>query len=261
MKTYTVLENVYTTNMDTSSENEIKPFVRQAKYPHELKIYFTVLFVLLIGAQMRVISVWWMFMWSILPIVPSELKKIHTHGLWPYLDELHFKRPSLKDIGVIFLGLFVIFSILTVLGLGLIYYYTSMSSGGIESIENGGHLLSDAVLTWWIYLLAIIGMYTIVGPVEELLFRHKLQNVFKKNYSIAQSIVATNAIFAVFHIPVLIITGDLLMILYPLVGIFLLGSIFSIQYEYTSNLLIPSLTHSTYNSILLTILFLVPAGV
>lgn len=239
--------------MTELQKNEVNPFVRESRYPHEFKVYITGWSLLLVASHLNIISVWWFFLWAVFPIIPSEVKKIYKYGIWNYLEALHFKKPSLKDSGTVIMGLLAIFSVLLVIGYIVVTYYSTIG-GGVDDIKQGGHLLSNAMMTWWIYIIAVIGMYTIVGPIEELLFRHQLQNFIKKKKGLKTSIVYTNLVFAIAHLPLLVITGDILMMVYPIVGIFFIGVIFSTQYEYTENLLVPSFTHSTYNSIILTIL-------
>ena len=96
-----------------NKDDSFEPFNRTPKYPHEVKIYFGVLATLLISAHLEYISVWWVFVWSIGIMVPEEIKKIHTHGLEAYLEKLHFKRVTMKDVGLVIGGLVLVFLVLS----------------------------------------------------------------------------------------------------------------------------------------------------
>lgn len=241
-------------------EDDFEPFTRKAKYPHETKIYFGGLGALLISAHLGYTSVWWVFAWSIGFILPGEVKKLHTYGIGAYVNKLHFDRPTVKDVGAIFGGLVLVFIVLATLVVGFLQLDMLLSEPGQSMLASpsgeveGGHLLSNAVMNWWIYGIGVLAMFLIVGPAEELMFRHQLQGGLKKRLPRWKAIVLTNSIFALLHLPVIVFVPDLLLMTLPLAGIFLLGSVFSLQYEYTDNLLVPSLTHSTYNSIVLTAL-------
>lgn len=245
------------------SEDDFMPFNRTPQYPHEVKIYFGVLAGLLISAHLGFTSVWWVFVWSIGVMIPGEVKKVHTYGFVPYVNKLHFDRPSWRDIGVVVGGLVVVFLVLAVLIFGFMQLDMFLSEPG-ESILStaedgsveGGHLLSNAVMNWWIYGIGVIVMFLIIGPAEELMFRHELQSGLKKWMPSWKAILFTNIVFALFHLPVLVLVPNVILMLLPLTGIFVLGSIFSLQYELTDNLLVPSVTHSIYNSIILTVLLI-----
>jgi hypothetical protein len=83
----------------------------------------------------------------------------------------------------------------------------------------------------------------VIGPSEELLFRGAIQGVLRKAYTPVPAIVIASLLFAVGHFTAY--TGDgrastLLVIL-------LLGGILGVIYEYTDNIVVPSLVHGLYN--------------
>lgn len=242
-----------------NEEPDFQPFNRTPKYPHEVKIYFGVLLGLLIAVHLEYIAVWWLFAWSIGVMLPGELNKLYTYGFGAYVSKLHFKWFSIRDIGIIIGGFLMIFCVLVLLVLAFIGIESILIDKASVAIQSAsetesGHLLSTAIINWWIYGLAVIAMFLIIGPAEELLFRHQLQNGLKKRFTRWKAILITNVLFSLVHLPVIIFVPNLLLMILPLTGIFFLGTIFSIQYELTDNLFVPSFTHSMYNTLVLTAL-------
>lgn len=210
---------------------------------------------LLIGAQQNLISIWWLVGHFIVTTIPYEVKEIREHSLDAYLSELHIKMPNYRSIGVIVGGLVLCFvTVLTVVGLGDLVFNITESSGG-------QHLLSGATYNIWIWVGAVAMMFLLVGPLEEYLFRHKLQSFITERTSLGMSVILTNGIFGVLHLPMLALGGgSLITYVIPIIALGLLGGIYSLQYIYTDNLTVPALTHGAYNSILITGLFITQSG-
>jgi membrane protease YdiL (CAAX protease family) len=210
---------------------------------------------LLIGAQQNLFSIWWLVGHFLVTTIPYEVKEIREYGLEAYLSELHIQRPTTRGVGVIVGGLVLCFvTILTVVGVGDILFNITESSGG-------QHLLSDATYNVWIWVGAVAMMFLVVGPLEEYLFRHKLQSFIMERQSLGMSVLLTNGIFGLLHLPMLALGGgSIITYVIPVIGLGLLGSIYSLQYIYTDNLTVPALTHGAYNSILVTGLFITQSG-
>lgn len=247
--------------VDESEEPEFRPFNRDPKYPHEAKLYFGTLGALLLGAHLGHISVWWVFAVPIAVLLPGEINKLWTYGIEAYFNALHFERPTVRDIGLIIGGLALIVLFLTALGAGVLTADTLLTESGESMIvgedgsaPEGGHLLTNAVMNWWIYGVGVLIMFLVVGPAEELMFRHNLQNFMKRQFPTTKAIVSTNLVFALLHLPVIAFVPNAFLMFLPLFGIFMLGTVFSLQYERTDNLFVPSFTHSIWNSFVLTLL-------
>lgn len=210
---------------------------------------------LLIGAQQNLFSIWWLVGHFLVTTIPYEVKEIREYGLGAYLSELHIQKPTTRGVGVIVGGLVLCFvTILTVVGVGDILFNITESSGG-------QHLLSDATYNVWIWVGAVAMMFLVVGPLEEYLFRHKLQSFIMERQSLGMSVLLTNGIFGLLHLPMLALGGgSIITYVIPVIGLGLLGSIYSLQYIYTDNLTVPALTHGAYNSILVTGLFITQSG-
>lgn len=246
--------------LDLSDDKQVKPFRREREdYLFKYEGLFNILITtaLLVGAHLNIVSIWWLFGFFAITIIPQEFNKIREYGLEEYLGVLNFNRLSLRDFGTIVVGLVGIFTLL----ITATYITFHTISGGGSAVEQGGHLISDASFNVWIWLGAVLVMYLIVGPLEEYMFRDKLQGFLKNQTTTLGAILGTNAVFSVLHLPVLIAGGSLLAYVVPLILLCILGCVFSVQYEYTENLAVPSLTHSTYNSIVLTVLFVTQSGI
>lgn len=243
---------------DEDESDEVRPFERHREdylFKYEGLTVILITLGLLIGAHMGLLSIWWLFGFIALHIFPPEVNKVRKHGLQTYLNAIHFKKPSIIDITAIIAGLISIFAIFT----SISYTYISIiaDSGSSEALNQGGHLISEASINIWILIGAIIFMFLVVGPLEEYFFRHKLQKFLEsKLETVGKSILVTNILFSLIHIPILITVGSLIAYIIPLTLLLILGIVFSIQYEYTDNLAVPSLTHSIYNSIVLLFLFI-----
>lgn len=119
---------------------------------------------------------------------------------------------------------------------------------GLEPSQNSV-LDSDRSPIYFLYMIPV--MIFLVGPSEELLFRGVLQGSFTDNFSVRYSIGFTSIIFSIIHLPA--IGGISISAIPYLVTVFILSVILGYTYEYTNNIIIPSLAHGIYNSYLLII--------
>lgn len=119
---------------------------------------------------------------------------------------------------------------------------------GLEPSQNSV-LDSDRNPMYFFYMIPV--MIFLVGPSEELLFRGVLQGSFTDNFSVLYSIGFTSIIFSIIHLPA--IGGVSVSAIPYLVTVFALSVILGYTYEYTNNIIIPSLAHGIYNSYLLLI--------
>jgi len=97
-----------------------------------------------------------------------------------------------------------------------------------------------------------------VGPAEELLFRGAVQGRLRQSWGMWPAIVTATVLFGLIHIPA-ISGGFGAQLSYALlVGI--LGLLLGYLYEYTQNILVPSLIHGAYNATLFGLLYLSEIG-
>lgn len=106
-----------------------------------------------------------------------------------------------------------------------------------------------------VLLLLIPASILIIGPGEEALFRGIVQGRLREVFDPIPGVLIPSAIFAGLHWFALAggsPTGNLLVL-----GV-LLGPaiVFGTSYEYTGNIVVPSLIHGTYNATLFTLLYI-----
>jgi len=97
-----------------------------------------------------------------------------------------------------------------------------------------------------------------VGPAEELLFRGAVQGRLRQSWGMWPAIVSATVLFGLVHIPA--ITGGFGAQLSYALLVGILGLLLGYLYEYTGNILVPSLIHGTYNATLFGLLYLFEIG-
>jgi membrane protease YdiL (CAAX protease family) len=101
-------------------------------------------------------------------------------------------------------------------------------------------------------------MFLVVGPCEEFLFRGVVQSRLRESLSAAPAIVVASAVFAPAH--VISLSGGGASGVAIAIGLLVFPSLlFGVVYEYTGNLVVVALMHALYNSILLSLLYIVIA--
>lgn len=156
------------------------------------------------------------------------------------------RRPSAVELVIAFVGAVATFGVAIVLS-------TIVLSTGAEPAQNQGAQV--AMQNPAIIPLIVVAMFLVVGPCEEFLFRGVVQSRLRESLSAAPAIVIASAVFAPAHVISLSgggVTGVLLGIGLLVIPSFLFGAV----YEYTGNLVVVALMHGTYNSILLSLLYI-----
>lgn len=103
-------------------------------------------------------------------------------------------------------------------------------------------------------LLMIPASILIVGPGEELLFRGVVQGRLREVFGPVASVGIAGTVFAGIHWFALsggTPTGNLLSLAVLLVPSYVFGA----SYEYTNNIVVPSLAHGLYNATLFTLIY------
>ena len=158
-----------------------------------------------------------------------------------------FSMPSKRDSVIIGVG------IISVLGL-LFAMSAVISYLGLESAQN--QIVKIGQQNPTTFLLLILLSFLVVGPGEELLFRGLIQGVLRESFAPIQAIVLASALFASLHLFSLSGNGKLVYI-----GItFVLALVLGVTYEYTENIIVPSLIHGTYNAIQFALAYLATTG-
>lgn len=165
-----------------------------------------------------------------------------------YLD---FEVPSLRDLGVVVLGVIGIFGLL---------YVTSIiiSSLGLPTTDNSitepaqqgnvGTLLALIPLSW-----------LVIGPSEELLYRNVVQKSLYDSFSDWGAVAIASAIFALAHFPAYY-SPNVVATLTTLVIVFFLSTILGATYLLTENVTVSALIHGTFDAVLFAALYVTLSG-
>ena len=98
-----------------------------------------------------------------------------------------------------------------------------------------------------IFIMMAILSVLIVGPAEELLFRGIIQTRLRETYGVVSGLTLATALFALIHLPGFSESG-LIPALLGVFGLFVVGSVLAISYEYTGNLIVPAVIHGLFNA-------------
>ncbi len=109
------------------------------------------------------------------------------------------------------------------------------------------------------FLIMVPVSILFVGPAEELLFRGAVQGRLRQSWGMWPAIVTATVLFGLIHIPA--ITGGFGAQLSYALLVGILGLLLGYLYEYTQNILVPSLIHGAYNATLFGMLYLFEIGV
>ena len=172
-------------------------------------------------------------------------------GLRPF--RISVSIPSLLDVGTVIGGYVaafgvVIATLLTVLLLGL--------GEVIGQSANQGALIAQQSPIAALVMIPV--SIVLIGPGEELLFRGIVQRRLGEAFPVPVAVVLASLLFAVAH--AISLTGPLeakALNIAILVGPAL---VFGAAYEYTDNLVVPSLIHGCYNATLFTGLYFAATG-
>ena len=166
---------------------------------------------------------------------------------------LGVRLPSLRDLGLILVTWFVMFVLMIIAAVVVTTFVPDLlGAGATEPAENPA--ATGIQENPEFILIGIVGMFLVVGPTEELLFRGVVQNRLRERFSTWPAIVLASALFAIAHTVALAgqdpvaIAMTISILFVPSLG---LGWI----YEYTGNIVVPSILHGFHNSVLLVLLW------
>ena len=159
-------------------------------------------------------------------------------GIRSYLG---LRVPSLREVGVVVGGyLLLIATLLALAAVALRVLPEPASNQGAEVAMDNPELVPALVAT----------MFLVVGPAEEFLFRGVVQNRLRERLSAVPAVTVAGVLFAAVHVISAVgdpaAVGTLVALLVPA------GLVLGAVYEYTGNLVVPWLVHSTHNSVLFT---------
>lgn len=162
---------------------------------------------------------------------------------------IQWVRPTKQEIAIIIGGIVVLLVIM--LSLDWLLRVVGFSPGANQAVLEG-----EGDPTY--FLLMIFVSLLFVGPAEELLFRGAVQGRLRESWGVWPAILLASLLFGLIHIfAVPGSLGDQLP--YALVAT-LLGIPLGYLYEYTQNILVPSVIHGAYNATIFGFLYLSEIG-
>jgi len=164
--------------------------------------------------------------------------------------------PDLRDSGIVAVGYVTALSG-AILGLILIAAVQQFTGTEIDTGTNSAAELG--MQNPEVLLLLIPASILLIGPGEELLFRGVVQGRIREMFSPVPGIVIPSVIFVGLHwfafsggSP----RGNVIAL-----GVLIVPSlVFAAAYEYTDNIVVPSLIHGFYNATLFSLLYVVTFG-
>lgn len=165
---------------------------------------------------------------------------------------LGFRLPSLKEIGLVILGWITILVLILIVG-AIVEAFLP------EPADNeGASMLAEASGNIGLYFGAVAFMFLVVGPCEEVLYRGIVQNRLRERLAAIPSILIASVVFASVHVVAL--SGGNLLAMATTVGVlFVPAIVLGAVYEYTGNIVVPSLLHGLHNSFIITVIFFGPS--
>jgi len=169
----------------------------------------------------------------------TEIATVKKFGLNDYLNTFSIRKTTRIDLYYLAIGLSI--TIITI-AIGLTYIPQPSDS----------HPLLDIDFSALSYTFIITSMFLLLIPLEEHIFRDKLQNYLLSKKSPLKAVLITNILFSLAHISMYPVNIGFNSIV-PFSLAFFNGCLFSVQYMKTDNLIVPIITHTWYNTIILTI--------
>lgn len=164
---------------------------------------------------------------------------------------LGVRLPTLKEIGLVLLGW------IAILVLVMIVSIIVQAVVPTDPAENeGAAQFAEGATSPVILLGGVLFMFLVVGPAEELLYRGVVQNRLRERLPAVPAILVASFVFAAVHV-VALAGGDPVAMATTVGILFVPSLVFGAIYEYTGNLVVPSLLHGLHNSFILTIIFFV----
>ncbi|MFC6906888.1 type II CAAX endopeptidase family protein [Halalkalicoccus tibetensis] len=159
------------------------------------------------------------------------------------VDFLMLSIPDFRDLLAIVGGVVSLFVV-------LVGVYLVQTAFGIQSADHG--LVKRGMQNPELLLILVPLSILLVGPGEELLFRDVIQQLLRFRFGTIIGITIASVIFSVAHVGSL--SGEGLVP--TLVTYILLSVILGVSYEYSENLVVPSMIHRLFNAIQFLVIYL-----
>jgi len=183
------------------------------------------------------------------PVIRAKLRDLFSYAPDTGAFTIGIAVPSLREVGIVVLGYASAMGGLVVVA---VIITTLVSMFGIEPAAN--QAAEIGMENPDVLLLLIPASFLLIGPGEELLFRGVVQGRIRDYFGPITGVTTASIIFAGIHYPALSggsVTGKLVSVSALLIPALILGA----TYEYTDNIVVPSLIHGAYNATLFTGLY------
>jgi len=158
---------------------------------------------------------------------------------------LGVRVPSLRDLAAVVGGLFAVFVLVFAVSI-------VVSVLGVTPAQNNAGEVAQQSQT--LATLFVVASLVVIGPSEETLFRGTVQNRLREAFSAPTAITLTAILFASIHVTALSGAAGARLVT---IGVLLVPSfVFGIVYEYTENLVVPTLIHGLWNAFLFSSILL-----
>lgn len=160
---------------------------------------------------------------------------------------IEVRVPTLRDLALTVVG--VVALVATLVVVGVLFEQLGVQTARHQIADLGRENPS-------LMLLMLPLAFLVIGPSEELLFRGVIQGVLRQAYRPLPAIVIASLMFGVGHVAALAGPGKTSTILV----IVLLGGILGALYEYTDNIVVPTLVHGAYDAIAFSQIYVAATG-
>ena len=168
-----------------------------------------------------------------------------AYGYARYADlRVRVVVPDRRDVAYVLGGTLVAFVLAIVLS--AILALLGLLPGSV--IAEAG--MADPTLFIGLAVLSVV----LIAPAEEFLFRGVIQTRFRRTFGPAGAIAGASLLFGSLHLANY--TGSAVPIVAGALLIAVVGAVFGVLYERTSNLVVPILAHGAYNVVLFVLAFL-----
>lgn len=164
---------------------------------------------------------------------------------------LGIRMPTLKEIALIFVAWIVL--LIGAIAISILAELLAELLGTGEPDDADQEIVEVLADNPEFVPIAILIMFLVVGPCEEILFRGIVQGRLREHLSAAPAIGIASVFFAVLHVGG--IGGSLEGILIALSVLTVSGVVLGALYEYTQNLVVVSLLHGFHNSVIVLIVY------
>ncbi|WP_276271566.1 CPBP family intramembrane glutamic endopeptidase [Haloarcula litorea] len=179
-------------------------------------------------------------------IAPPVRSRLGLSGDGPTFD-IPASMPSLRDLLVVAGGY----------GTALVGAIVGSAVLSSLQVDTGTNRAAEIGMQNPEVLLVLIpASFLLIGPGEELLFRGVVQGRIREVFDPIPGVVLPSVVFAGLHW-VALSGGSPLGNLAALGVLLVPAHVFGAAYEYTGNIVVPSLIHGAYNATLFTLLYVV----